>query len=173
MAGVLVIEVFSLRSACFEQICVVTSQRLLSGSYINCWYSLRYNLMSNCKSNISCVPQILLGFLHVFCSGEEKTKLSHSMQAWAVVLVWSCCCQWPSCEQPFGLKISAGITCLMIPDRLLLGIPWSLGHCIRVLSASHCSSVLSGERMNICTQTQHSCQKLWGVDFAADVNKLL
>lgn len=26
-------------------------------------------------------------------------------------------------QQPFGLKISAGIMCLMVPDRLLLGIP--------------------------------------------------
>lgn len=26
-------------------------------------------------------------------------------------------------QQPFGLKISAAIMCLMVPDRLLLGIP--------------------------------------------------
>lgn len=82
--------------------------------------------MSNCKNNISCVLQILPGFLHVFCSGEKKTKLPHSMQD----------CTEPcdryeaaaaasdlAVKQSFGLKISAGIMCLTVSDSLLLGIP--------------------------------------------------
>lgn len=66
----------------------------------------------------------------ILCSGEKTTKLSCS--------VWACSelcdrCEAaavsdPAVKQPLGLKISAGGMCVMAPDRLLLGIPWSLGH---------------------------------------------
>lgn len=81
--------------------------------------------MSDCKNNISCVPPILSGFLHVFCSGEKKTKLSHSMQHCTEPCNWyeDAAVNDLAVKQPFGLKISAGIMCLMVPDRLSLGIP--------------------------------------------------
>lgn len=80
--------------------------------------------MSNCK-NISHVPQILSGFLHVFCSGEKKAKLSHSMQDCTEPCDWydAAAVGDLAVKQPFGQKVSAGIMCLMVPDRLLLGIP--------------------------------------------------
>ena len=81
--------------------------------------------MSNCKNNISCVPQILSGFLHVFCSGEKKTKLSHSMQDCTEPCNWyeAAAVNDLAVKQRFGLKTSAGTMCLMVPDKLLLGIP--------------------------------------------------
>lgn len=131
---------FSVGSLCFGQISSICEVLILLGYYLKYLYSLWYNLLSNCKKthNISYILQILSGFLHVIRSGEKKIKLSPSMQD----------CTEPcdryqaaavndlAVQQPFGLKISARIMCLMVPDRLLLGIPWSLGHCIRLLSAS-------------------------------------
>lgn len=126
----------SVSSICigFEQLSGLWKLTVLSGSYRKCWYCLWYNLTSNCKNNILRVPQILSGFW----SGAKKTKWSHSMQDCTepcngdeATAVSDLAVKWP-----FGLKISAGIMCLMVPDRLLLGIPWSLGHCIGLLSAS-------------------------------------
>lgn len=92
---------FSVSSLCFGQISSICKLLILSGYYLKCWYSLWYNHLSNCKKlhNISCILQILSWFLHVLLLWREKDKIIplNARLHWAMWLVSSCCCQWPSC----------------------------------------------------------------------------